>query len=42
MPQWDEVRALLAVWDAPDPGVLRGAADQLLHALDEVSEALHP
>ncbi|WP_412077580.1 FUSC family protein [Streptomyces xanthophaeus] len=42
VPQWDEVRALLAAWDAPGPGVLQGAADQLLHALDEVSEALRP
>ncbi|MFD3511346.1 hypothetical protein, partial [Nocardia sp. NPDC058666] len=42
VPQWDEVRAVLADWGAPGQGVLRGAAPQLLDSLDEVSEALHP
>ncbi|MFD9301846.1 FUSC family protein [Streptomyces sp. NPDC060048] len=40
VPDWEEVRAVLADWDAPDPGVLRAAAEQLLESLDEVSEAL--
>ncbi|MFD9368914.1 FUSC family protein [Streptomyces sp. NPDC060020] len=42
VPQWDGVREVLAAWDAPEPGVLRGAAEQLLDSLDEVSEALRP
>ncbi|MFJ4775569.1 FUSC family protein [Streptomyces sp. NPDC088762] len=42
VPCWDGVRAVLADWDAPASGVLRGAADQLLGSLDEVSEALRP
>ncbi|MEU7605294.1 FUSC family protein, partial [Streptomyces sp. NPDC041003] len=42
VPQRDEVRAVLADWEAPEPGVLRGAAEQLLDSLDEVSEALRP
>ncbi|MFG2991076.1 FUSC family protein [Streptomyces sp. NPDC048257] len=40
VPRWDGVREVLADWDAPGPGVLRGAAEQLLESLDEVSEAL--
>ncbi|MFE2167864.1 FUSC family protein [Streptomyces sp. NPDC059447] len=42
VPCWDGVRTVLAEWDAPRPGVLRGAAEQLLESLDEVSEALRP
>ncbi|MFG2875019.1 FUSC family protein [Streptomyces sp. NPDC048337] len=42
VPCWDPVRAVLADWEAPGSGVLRGAADQLLGSLDEVSEALRP
>ncbi|MGT2529088.1 FUSC family protein [Streptomyces nojiriensis] len=42
VPCWDGVRTVLAEWDAPRPGVLRGAAEQLLGSLDEVSEALRP
>ncbi|WP_405980063.1 FUSC family protein [Streptomyces sp. NBC_00158] len=42
VPRWDGVRELLADWEAPEPGVLRGAAEQLLESLDEVSEALRP
>ncbi|MGW7106302.1 FUSC family protein [Streptomyces xanthophaeus] len=42
VPQWGEVRALLADGEALGPGVLRGAAEQILGALDEVSEALRP
>ncbi|MEV7519512.1 FUSC family protein [Streptomyces sp. NPDC091371] len=42
VPCWDGVRAVLAAWDAPEPSVLRGAAEQLLESLDEVSEALTP
>ncbi|MEU9159073.1 FUSC family protein [Streptomyces sp. NPDC048424] len=42
VPQWDGVREVLAAWDAPEPGVLRGAAGQLLDSLDEVAEALRP
>ncbi|MGW6705169.1 FUSC family protein [Streptomyces sp. NPDC054956] len=42
VPEWEEVRAVLAGPDAPEPGVLRGAAEQLLESLDEVSEALRP
>ncbi len=33
---------MLVDWGAPGQGVLRRAAPQLLDALDEVSEALHP
>uniref|UniRef100_A0AAU2JUP6 FUSC family protein n=1 Tax=Streptomyces sp. NBC_00049 TaxID=2903617 RepID=A0AAU2JUP6_9ACTN len=40
VPQWDGVRAVLADRDAPEPGVLRSAAEQLLDSLDEVSQAL--
>ncbi|MCY0952730.1 FUSC family protein [Streptomyces sp. H27-S2] len=42
VPQWDGVRALLTAWDTPASGVLRGAAEQLVDSLDEVSEALRP
>ncbi|MBT2476884.1 FUSC family protein [Streptomyces sp. ISL-94] len=42
VPCWDGVRAVLADWDAPAAGVLRGAAEQLLGSLDEVSDALRP
>ncbi|MFD7259909.1 FUSC family protein [Streptomyces sp. NPDC059874] len=42
VPCWDGVRTVLADWDAPESGVLRGAAEQLLESLDEVSEALRP
>ncbi|RST00462.1 FUSC family protein [Streptomyces sp. WAC07149] len=42
VPRWDGVREVLADWEAPGPGVLRGAAAQLLESLDEVSEALRP
>ncbi|MFI1649171.1 hypothetical protein ACH4XT_19830 [Streptomyces avidinii] len=42
VPQWDEVRAVLADRRGPEQGVLRGAAAQLLDSLDEVSEALRP
>ncbi|MFD0357939.1 FUSC family protein [Streptomyces sp. NPDC127110] len=42
VPRWDGVRELLADWEAAGPGVLRGAAGQLLESLDEVSEALRP
>ncbi|MFB7182056.1 FUSC family protein [Streptomyces sp. NPDC056257] len=42
VPQWDGVREVLADWEASQPGVLRGAAEQLLDSLDEVSEALRP
>ncbi|MFB6477593.1 FUSC family protein [Streptomyces virginiae] len=41
-PRWEGVRAVLAEWGAPERTVLRGAAAQLLEALDEVSEALTP
>ncbi|WP_328300082.1 FUSC family protein [Streptomyces sp. NBC_00435] len=40
VPEWDAVRAVLADWEAPEEGVLRGAAGQLLESLEEVSEAL--
>ncbi|MEU8460579.1 FUSC family protein [Streptomyces sp. NPDC029003] len=40
VPEWDGVRELLPEGDAPGSGVLRGAAEQLLDALDELSEAL--
>lgn len=42
VPCWDAVRVVLADGDGPGPGVLRGAAEQLLESLDEVSEALRP
>ncbi|MEU8776330.1 FUSC family protein [Streptomyces sp. NPDC048606] len=42
VPRWEGLRALRASWDAPEPGVLRGASEQLLEALDELSEALRP
>ncbi|MCJ1678212.1 FUSC family protein [Streptomyces sp. APSN-46.1] len=42
VPEWDGVRTLLTCWDAPESGVLRGAAEQLLESLEEVSEALRP
>ncbi|WP_327415548.1 hypothetical protein [Streptomyces sp. NBC_01233] len=42
VPEWEGGRAVLADRDAPEPGVLRGAAEQLLDSLDEVSEALRP
>ncbi|MEU9036869.1 FUSC family protein [Streptomyces sp. NPDC048352] len=42
VPRWDGVRELLADAEAPGPGVLRGAAEQLLGSLEEVSEALRP
>lgn len=42
VPRWDGVRELLADGEAPGAGVLRGAAEQLLESLDEVSEALRP
>ncbi|MET9320890.1 FUSC family protein [Streptomyces sp. NPDC003038] len=42
VPRWDGVRDLLSDWDAPESGVLRGAAEQLLDPLDQVSEALRP
>ncbi|MFI7357395.1 FUSC family protein [Streptomyces avidinii] len=42
VPQWDEVRAVLADRRAPEQGILGGAAAQLLESLDEVSEALRP
>lgn len=42
VPEWDGVRGLLPEGDAPGSAVLRGAAEQLLEALDEVSEALRP
>ncbi|MFE2147520.1 FUSC family protein, partial [Streptomyces sp. NPDC059456] len=42
VPRWDGVRALLAEWDAPAAGVLRGAAGQVLESLEEVSRALLP
>ncbi|MFD6887105.1 FUSC family protein [Streptomyces sp. NPDC059957] len=40
VPDWEGVRTALADGDAPDPGVLRGAARQLLDSLEEVSDAL--
>ncbi|MGW5402362.1 FUSC family protein [Streptomyces sp. NPDC003952] len=40
VPEWEGVRTALADGDTPDPGVLRGAARQLLDSLEEVSEAL--
>ncbi|MFZ3499405.1 FUSC family protein [Streptomyces sp. 5.8] len=40
VPDWEGVRTALADGDAPDPGVLRGAARQLLDSLEEVSAAL--
>ncbi|MFD9573143.1 FUSC family protein [Streptomyces sp. NPDC059982] len=40
VPEWDGVRELLPEGDAPGSAVLRGAAEQLLDALDELSEAL--
>ncbi|CAM5530049.1 hypothetical protein SAVIM338S_04099 [Streptomyces avidinii] len=40
VPRWDGVRAVLAGREAPAPGVLLGAAEQLLDSLEEVSEAL--
>lgn len=40
VPDWEGVRTALADGDTPDPGVLRGAALQLLASLEEVSEAL--
>ncbi|MFF3216205.1 FUSC family protein [Streptomyces sp. NPDC002886] len=40
VPDWEVVRAVLADGDTPDPGVLRGAARQLLDSLEEVSDAL--
>ncbi|MCX5405532.1 FUSC family protein [Streptomyces sp. NBC_00335] len=40
VPDWEGVRAALAEGDTPDPGVLRGAARQLLDSLEEVSDAL--
>ncbi|MFD8984032.1 FUSC family protein [Streptomyces sp. NPDC059564] len=42
VPEWDGVRGLLPEGDSPGSAVLRGAAEQLLEALDEVSEALGP
>ncbi|MFG2619022.1 FUSC family protein [Streptomyces sp. NPDC048507] len=42
VPEWDGVRGLLPEGDAPGAAVLRGAVEQLLDALDEVSEALRP
>ncbi|MEU9146141.1 FUSC family protein [Streptomyces sp. NPDC048349] len=42
VPEWDEVRAVLADGDGPGPGLLREAGEQLLHSLDEVSQALRP
>ncbi|MFJ3840262.1 FUSC family protein [Streptomyces sp. NPDC090054] len=42
VPEWDDVRSLLADWNAPESGVLRGAAEQLLESLDEVTEAFRP
>ncbi|MFD9353834.1 FUSC family protein [Streptomyces sp. NPDC060031] len=42
VPRWDGVRELSADWGAPESGVLRGAADQILESLDEVSQALGP
>ncbi|MCX4780144.1 FUSC family protein [Streptomyces sp. NBC_01264] len=40
VPDWEGVRAALSDADTPDPGVLRGAARQLLASLEEVSDAL--
>ncbi|WP_405679153.1 FUSC family protein [Streptomyces sp. NBC_00868] len=42
VPRWDEVGAVVTEWDVPGAGVLRGAAEQLLDSLDEVSNALRP
>ncbi|EDX25514.1 hypothetical protein [Streptomyces sp. Mg1] len=42
VPEWEDVRTLLTSWDAPESGVLRGAADQLLESLEAFSEALRP
>ncbi|MCX5377589.1 FUSC family protein [Streptomyces sp. NBC_00091] len=42
VPRWDGVREALAAPYAPQPGVVRGAAELLLDSLDEVSEALRP
>ncbi|MFE3762670.1 FUSC family protein [Streptomyces sp. NPDC059104] len=42
VPEWDGVRGLLPDGNAPGTAVLRGAGEQLLEALDEVSEALRP
>ncbi|MFI5618182.1 FUSC family protein [Streptomyces sp. NPDC051567] len=42
VPEWGGVRSLLATWEAPETGVLRGAAEQLLDSLEEVSAALRP
>lgn len=42
VPDWEGVRAALADGDTPDPGVLRGAARQLLDSLEQVSDALRP
>ncbi|MFE2269573.1 FUSC family protein [Streptomyces lavendulae] len=42
VPEWDGVRGLLPDGNAPETAVLRGAGEQLLEALDEVSEALRP
>ncbi len=42
VPQWDEVRAVLADGDGPGPGLLLEAGEQLLDSLDEVSQALRP
>lgn len=43
-PQWGGVRAVLADpgWEARDPGVLRAAAQHVLEALEELSQALIP
>ncbi|MCX5195901.1 FUSC family protein [Streptomyces sp. NBC_00249] len=42
VPRWEGLRALVTGPDTVEPGVLRGASQQLLDSLDEVSEALRP
>ncbi|MEU9255071.1 FUSC family protein [Streptomyces sp. NPDC048270] len=42
VPEWEEVRAVLAGGDGPGPGPVREAGEQLLESLDEVSRALRP
>ncbi|MFG2411086.1 hypothetical protein [Streptomyces goshikiensis] len=42
VPEWEGVRTLLTSWNAPESGVLRGAAEQLLESPEALSEALRP
>ncbi|WP_164495892.1 hypothetical protein [Streptomyces sp. ADI95-16] len=40
--EWEGVRTLLTSWNAPESGVLRGAAEQLPESPEALSGALRP